>query len=148
MESRRGTKTSRQLRSASTDAERALWERLRSRRLGGLKFRRQFAISGYVADFACLEARIVVEVDGGQHNERQEQDAHRTAILAKSGFRVLRFWDNDVLKELEAVLEEILRAVETPPSPQPSPADGQEPKCLGGHGWPKEASGRGSEGGA
>jgi very-short-patch-repair endonuclease len=98
---------------------------LRSRRLGGLNFRRQFAISGYVADFVCLDAKLIIEVDGGQHNERQEQDAHRTAVLAKSGFRVLRFWDNDVLKELERVLEEILRSVEAPPSPQPSPASGR-----------------------
>jgi very-short-patch-repair endonuclease len=125
MKLRKGTKTARQLRSASTDAELALWERLRSRRLGQLKFRRQFPISGYAVDFVCLEARIVVEVDGGQHAERQLEDAHRTAVLAKSGFRVLRFWDNDVLKELDAVLLEILRAVDAPPSPQPSPASGR-----------------------
>ena len=125
MESRKGTKTARKLRTTSTDAEHALWERLRARRLGGAKFRRQFPMSGFVADFVCLEAKLVVEVDGGQHGERQSQDAHRTAVLAKSGFRVLRFWDNDVLKELEAVLEEILRAVEAPPSPQPSPASGR-----------------------
>ena len=126
MESRKGTKIARQLRSASTDAEHALWEQLRARRLRGFKFRRQFPISGYVADFVCLEVKLIVELDGGQHADRQPQDAHRTEVLAKSGFRVLRFWDNDVLNEREAVLEEILRAVEAPPpSPQPSPASGR-----------------------
>ncbi len=125
MESRRSTAIARRLRSTSTDVERALWERLRARRLKGLKFRRQFPLSGYVADFVCIEAKLIIELDGGQHAERLAQDAHRTSVLEKSGFRVLRFWDNDVLKELEAVLDEILRAVEVPTSPQPSPAGGR-----------------------
>ena len=125
MESRPGTKTARRLRSASTDAELALWERLRARRLMQMKFRRQFPISGYYADFVCLEKKLVIELDGGQHADRMAQDAHRTAVLAKSGFRILRFWDNEVLKNIDAVLEEILRSVEAPPSPQPSPASGR-----------------------
>jgi adenine-specific DNA-methyltransferase len=123
MELRRGTRNARSLRTASTDAEAALWRHLRARRLGNLKFRRQFPISGYVADFVCLEAKLIVELDGGQHLETQARDAHRTAVLMKSGFRVLRFWDDDVLKDVQSVLEEILRAV--PPSPQPSPASGR-----------------------
>ena len=102
-----------------------MWERLRSRRLKQLKFRRQLPISGYIVDFVCLEEKLIVEVDGGQHNNRQFQDARRTAVLEKGGFRVLRFWNNDVLEELDSVLEEILRAVEVPPSPQPSPASGR-----------------------
>jgi len=125
MESRQGTKTARRLRTACTDAELALWQRLRARRLAQLKFRRQFPVSGYVVDFACLEVKLVVEVDGGQHAERVTEDAQRTAVLEKNGFRVLRFWDNDVLKDLDAVLAEILRCVEAPPSPQPSPASGR-----------------------
>ena len=99
-----------------------MWDRLRSRRLRQLKFRRQLPISGYIVDFVCLEEKVIVEVDGGQHNDRQVQDARRTAVLEKSGFRVLRFWNNEVLEKLDSVLEEILRAVEAPPSPQPSPA--------------------------
>jgi len=102
-----------------------LWDRLRSRRLRQLKFRRQLPISGYIVDFVCLEEKVIVEVDGGQHNDRQVQDARRTAVLEKSGFRVLRFWNNEVLEKLDSVLEEILRAVEAPPSPQPSPASGR-----------------------
>jgi len=98
---------------------------LRSRRLRQLKFRRQLPISGYIVDFVCLEEKVIVEVDGGQHNDRQVQDARRTAVLEKSGFRVLRFWNNEVLEKLDSVLEEILRAVEAPPSPQPSPASGR-----------------------
>jgi len=90
-----------------------------------LKFRRQLPISGYIVDFVCLEEKVIVEVDGGQHNDRQVQDARRTAVLEKSGFRVLRFWNNEVLEKLDSVLEEILRAVEAPPSPQPSPASGR-----------------------
>jgi len=90
-----------------------------------LKFRRQLPISGYIVDFVCLEEKVIVEVDGGQHNDRQVQDARRTAVLEKSGFRVLRFWNNEVLEKLNSVLEEILRAVEAPPSPQPSPASGR-----------------------
>ena len=102
-----------------------MWDRLRSRRLRQLKFRRQLPISGYIVDFVCLEEKVIVEVDGGQHNDRQVQDARRTAVLEKSGFRVLRFWNNEVLEKLDSVLEEILRAVEAPPSPQPSPASGR-----------------------
>ena len=102
-----------------------MWERLRSRRLKQLKFRRQLPISGYIVDFVCLEEKLIVEVDGGQHNDRQLQDARRTAVLEKSGFRVLRFWNNEVLEKLDSVLEEILRAAEAPPSPQPSPASGR-----------------------
>jgi very-short-patch-repair endonuclease len=89
------------------------------------KFRRQVPISGYVADFVCLERRLIVEVDGGQHAERVEQDALRSIVLAKSGFRVLRFWNTDVLLKLDDVLAEILRQLQAPPSPQPSPASGR-----------------------
>ena len=125
MESRRGIERARSLRGASTDAERRLWTHLRGRRLGNLKFRRQYPISGYVVDFVCLELKLIVELDGGQHSKQAEYDAARTAVLEKGGFRVLRFWDNDVLMRLEEVLEEILRQSDAPPSPQPSPASGR-----------------------
>ena len=125
MELRRSTDKARNLRSASTDAERALWTRLRGRRLGDFKFRRQYPVSGFIVDFACLESHVVVELDGSQHFETSDYDTRRTTVLQKSGFRVIRFWDNDVLKELERVLEEILRQLQAPPSPQPSPASGR-----------------------
>jgi len=131
MELRKDTDKSRALRTRSTDAELALWKRLRDRRLEGFKFRRQYAISGFVVDFACLENKLVVELDGGQHAEQSGDDEHRSTILAKSGFRVVRFWNDDVLLRIDAVLEEILRQLsalpqsDTPPSPQPSPASGR-----------------------
>jgi very-short-patch-repair endonuclease len=125
MELRKGIKTARTLRLDSTDAERVLWTHLRARRLGGYKFRRQFALSGYVVDFVCLESDLVIELDGGQHAEQSEHDTHRTHVLEKSGLRVIRFWNDDVLLRIESVLEEILRHLQAPPSPQPSPASGR-----------------------
>jgi very-short-patch-repair endonuclease len=125
MELRSDIGKARQLRLSATDAERTLWTHLRSRRLGQFKFRRQLPIAGFVVDFVCLETRLIVELDGGQHAERSDYDERRTAILGKHGFRVLRFWNDDVLTKLEAVLEEILQQSEPPPSPQPSPASGR-----------------------
>ena len=100
----------RRLRKNMTDAERVLWRELRAARLGGYRFRRQTPLGKYVVDFVCLEARLVVEVDGGQHVERQEEDARRTAWLESQGFRVLRFWNNEVLGNLEGTKEVIARA--------------------------------------
>ena len=99
----------RALRKSMTEAETVLWSRLRQRRIGGFRFRRQAPIGRFIADFACFEARLVIEVDGGQHTERAEQDAARTRWLESQGFRVLRFWNNQVLREIEGVEEVILR---------------------------------------
>lgn len=103
------TTRSRSLRRNQTDAEMRLWHALRDRRLAGCKFRRQFSLGPYFADFACPEKRLVVELDGGQHADRFEQDAERSAYLRDQGFTVLRFWNDQVLLESDAVLEEILR---------------------------------------
>ena len=112
--------TSRRLRSTQTDAENKLWYHLRAGRTLGMKFRRQHPVPPYVADFACIDAMLIVELDGGQHAE--EGDAARTAFLEGQGFHVLRFWDNDVLNKTEAVLEAIVNAVENRTlSPGPSP---------------------------
>jgi very-short-patch-repair endonuclease len=92
----------RQLRKILTDAERALWRLLRQRQINGLRFRRQVPIDHYIMDFACLEARLVIEVDGGQHSESQEDKA-REAYLGKQGFHVLRLWNNDVLSNPDGV---------------------------------------------
>jgi very-short-patch-repair endonuclease len=88
-----------------TDAERKLWYRLRAHRLNGTSFRRQMPIGCYIADFVCLQARLIIEVDGGQHGT--ERDATRDAWLQGQGFRVLRFWNNDVHANLDAVLQVI-----------------------------------------
>ena len=101
----------RQLRHASTDAERHLWRHLRSRNLAAYKFRRQYPISGYIVDFACLSAKLVVEVDGGQHGDAAAYDAVRTRRLEAQGFRVLRFWNDEVLMRTEDVLQVIWRAL-------------------------------------
>jgi len=95
-----------------TDAEKALWGVLRSRQVSGLKFRRQHPFGDYILDFVCLENKLIIEVDGGQHGERAKEDEARTRNLLTAGFRVLRFWNNEVLQEIEAVKERIWRAVE------------------------------------
>jgi len=99
----------RQLRKQMTDAERALWRLLRHRQVGGLRFRRQVPIDRNIVDFACLEARLVIEVDGGQHSESQS-DKVRDAYLHSQGFRVLRLWNNDVLSNREGVHRTIIEA--------------------------------------
>ena len=104
---------SRVLRNQPTDAERHLWQHLRKRQLDGHRFRRQVPIAGYIADFACLEAKLVVELDGGQHQENVIYDERRDRNIEALGFRVLRFWDNQVFQETTAVLEMILRALES-----------------------------------
>jgi very-short-patch-repair endonuclease len=97
----------RSLRRQMTDAERLLWHHLRAQRLGGFKFRRQLVIEPYIVDFACLEAKLVVEADGGQHGEQQDGDDKRTSCLEAMGYRVLRFWNHEILTETQAVLERI-----------------------------------------
>ena len=112
----------RELRSASTDAERKLWSRLRNRQLEGLKFRRQAPLFGFYADFFCESAKLVVELDGGQHAIQTKRDADRTRILQGAGITVLRFWNNDVMRNIEGVLTEIEKTARVaPPHPVPLP---------------------------
>ena len=98
----------RKLRSNSTDAERALWRHLRSRRFCGYKFRRQHPIGPYIADFVCLERKLIIELDGGQHVERAS-DVQRDGWLRKHGYCVIRIWNPDVLWNTESVLEHLMR---------------------------------------
>jgi very-short-patch-repair endonuclease len=93
----------RELRNNSTDAERVLWSQFRLWRLDGYKFRRQQPLGRYIVDFVCLEKRVVVEVDGGQHAEQATLDAERDRWLRREGFVVLRFWNTEVLKNMDAV---------------------------------------------
>src|SRR6266478_826661 len=102
------TKVARRLRQHQTDAERVLWLRLRGRRLDGWKFKRQAPIDRYIVDFFCADAKLIVEIDGGQHGIRDAHDRNRTMVLEAMGCLVLRFWNNDVMKNTEGVLEEIL----------------------------------------
>ena len=103
------TKRAQGLRREPTDAERTLWYGLRYRQLGW-RFRRQFPIPPYIVDFACLEAQLVIECDGGQHAEPGEHD-RRDAALRRQGWRVLRFWNNDILQNRLGVLQRILEAL-------------------------------------
>jgi very-short-patch-repair endonuclease/gamma-glutamylcyclotransferase (GGCT)/AIG2-like uncharacterized protein YtfP len=111
------------MRHEPTDAEQRLWSRVRDRRLGGFKFRRQVPIAGYIVDFFCTERRLALELDGGQHAEPENarRDARKEEVLRSRGIRTLRFSDMDVLKDTDVVLSEILRAVDAEPSPLPSP---------------------------
>ncbi len=101
----------RALRKPGTPAERLLWQRLRNRQLNGAKFRRQHPMLPYFGDFFCLEARLVIELDGSQHGEQagREADKHRTEVLEREGCRVLRFWNEEVLDNIDGVLETIAK---------------------------------------
>lgn len=102
---------SRRLRSDQTDAERKLWSLLRGHTLG-VKFRRQHQIGSFIVDFCCVEKGLIVELDGGQHATRTEADDKRTRFLSARGYRVLRFWNNDVMRDADAVTEAVMKALE------------------------------------
>ena len=106
------TKRARELRSSLTDAEQRLWHILKRRQIAGVKFRRQQPIGPFIVDFVCFDPRVVVEVDGGQHAEQLREDQTRTRWLEAQGYRVLRFWNNDVLANSEAVGQAIFYVVE------------------------------------
>ena len=112
------------LRRDPTEPERLLWNALRARQLGGLKFRRQTAVGPYVADFLCIEAMLIVEVDGDTHAHSRAVDAKRTAFLESQGFQVVRFSNAEVMSNMEGVLAAILAEA---PAPSPSQASGWGP---------------------
>ena len=106
----------RQLRRDQTDAEKKLWGRLRANRLEQFHFRRQFAIGNFIADFACPGAGLAIELDGGYHLDQAAKDSWRTQLIEQRGFRVLRFWDSEVLIDIDCVIERITEALrETSP---------------------------------
>ncbi len=120
------TRIARRLRRDGTDAERLLWRALREAVLPW-RFRRQHPIGGHIADFACPAAKLVIEIDGGQHAAQQAADAARSASLAAHGYRVIRFWNNEVLGNCAGVQEQIRDACAgSPTSPRPSPPPGAE----------------------
>jgi very-short-patch-repair endonuclease len=122
---RGNTAPARRLRRNQTDAERVLWFRLRDRRLDGWKFKRQMPIDRFIVDFLCADAKLIVELDGGQHDQNRERDANRTRILEAMGYLVLRYWNNDVMRNTNGVLEDILSTINQqrsePPHPTPLP---------------------------
>jgi adenine-specific DNA-methyltransferase len=109
-----------------------MWRLLRSRALDGYKFRRQYIIGTYITDFCCVERNLVIELDGGQHQNRRVYDERRTRFLESEGYTVLRFWDNEVLKEPDAVLNMILDTLEAPSDKTTlSPQEGRGPRSAG-----------------
>ena len=129
--SERTQSRAKQLRREMTYAERKLWSMLRGRHLNGTKFRRQQPIGPYVADFVCQEHRLVIEADGGQHAENAN-DERRTAFLESKGYRVIRFWNHEILTNLEGVTQVIATALSTPHPAQASP---ESPSPSGGEGF-------------
>jgi very-short-patch-repair endonuclease len=101
---------SRLLRQNLTPAENELWYRLNNNRLGNIHFRRQHAIGPYIVDFCAAQRKLIIEIDGSQHNEQKEYDAERTAFLNQKGYRVIRFWNHEIENNIETVLEAILQA--------------------------------------
>ena len=99
------------LRVDQTNAENMLWSHLRNRKMDNFKFRRQHVLQGYIVDFACLEKKLIIELDGGQHGEQQQYDIVRTRKLEKNGFKVLRFWNFEVLRDVKRVLKLIYEAL-------------------------------------
>ena len=116
---KRPIKTARALRNNATQAERRLWRHLSRRQVEGAKFSRQMPVGPFICDFLCREHRLVVEVDGGQHAESHKDQA-RTAFLEQQGYRVIRFWNNEVLGNVDGVLTAIAGALSENPPPSPS----------------------------
>ena len=114
--------TARRLRQRSTEAERKLWGQLRDRRFQGYKFRRQVPIDRFVVDFLCADLKLIIEVDGGQHAEQVGRDTERTRILESLGYLVVRFWNNDVLANLEGLLESVACTLQQHGLETPHPA--------------------------
>jgi len=104
----------RDMRKLSTDAERLLWKRLRGRQIDGAKFRRQVWLGVYIVDFVCLDAGLIIEADGGQHVDAVEYDERRTVVMARPGFTVLRFWNNEVLQNIDGVVRTIADLLAAP----------------------------------
>ena len=114
------------LRKKSTDAENLLWHHLRNRQILNAKFRRQHTIKSFVVDFVCLEQGLIIEVDGSGHMDKQQHDEKRSTYLESLGFRVLRFWNNEVLNQTQAVLERIFTELSNTPNPLPSEGRGRK----------------------
>ena len=121
----RPTARARELRQNATDAERALWQAISARKIAGIRFNRQVPISPFICDFVARSIGLVIEVDGGQHSA--DADEGRTSHIEAKGFRVIRFWNNDVLTNLDGVVTEITRVIADIPSPSKEARDSFEP---------------------
>ena len=122
--SKRPTARSRELRRNPTPAEQKLWARLSARQVAGTRFNRQFPIGPFICDFVSRSARLVIEADGGQHADQEEEDQKRSAYLQQRGYRVVRFWNNEVLENIDGVVETIERILTSPPLTPPASGRG------------------------
>ncbi|MCX5864492.1 MAG: endonuclease domain-containing protein [Deltaproteobacteria bacterium] len=113
------------LRANQTEAEQRLWYHLRAHRFMALKFKRQKPMGRYIVDFVCVERQLIIEIDGGQHAEQAGYDRHRDAWLRDQGYTVLRFWNHEVMQQLEGVLEQIRSTLTLSPSPSPTSGRGE-----------------------
>ena len=119
------------LRTNQTEAEQRLWYHLRAHRFMGMKFKRQKPMGGYIVDFVCMERRLIIELDGGQHQtEQAAYDQQRDAWLRGEGYTVLRFWNNDVMQQLDGVLEQIRNVLALSPAPLPQAGEGSRPRGV------------------
>lgn len=105
----------RYLRANMTAAERTLWSKIRQRQLGNARFRRQHAIGPFIVDFACVELKLAIEIDGGQHDEKSKQDVDRSRFLERQGWRVIRFWNHEILLNISGVIDVISASLVPPP---------------------------------
>jgi len=121
---RQNTLLARDLRNTATDAERLLWQRLRAKQVASTRFNRQVCIGAYICDFVARTPKLIVELDGGQHAIATEEDERRTRFLESEGYHVVRFWNHDVMGNLDGVLEMIEMALRALPQPLP-PAGGE-----------------------
>jgi very-short-patch-repair endonuclease len=128
---RQPTQRSRDLRTHATDAERKLWSILGNCRLAGVRFNRQVPIGPFICDFVARSRKLIVEADGGQHSEALDYDHRRTAFLTARGYHLIRFWNNDILENLEGVAQAINEALTLTP---PAGAGGEEPRSGEGEG--------------
>ena len=125
------TKRARSLRNRQTDAEAKLWARLRNRQINGWKFKRQVPRGNYIVDFFCAEAGLVIEADGSQHLEEQAtHDQERTRYLEEQGYRILRFWNRDILTNMEGTLGAIYKALGDRPAPTPGTSRGRKSSSV------------------
>ena len=116
----RPTARAREMRNNATDAEKHLWRQLSARKIAGVRFNRQVPIGPYICDFVSRSLKLVIEVDGGQHDWSAEDDQRRTDFLQAQGYKVIRFWNNDVIDRIEGVVQEIESVISDMPSPNPS----------------------------
>jgi very-short-patch-repair endonuclease len=131
------TRRSRELRKNATDAERLLWRHLRNRQLNGVRFNFQVPIGPFICDFVARTPKLIVEIDGGQHSFQAIQDARRTIFLEERGYRVIRFWNNDVLGNVEGVLSMIQEALVSAP---PASREGKSRVAAKGRAWSKSSN--------